>query len=78
MFFFDGRIELVMCALLCGAVLVALSLKQRMKKVWESPESEICAIWIPTDDPINDRCEFFVAKNPSHDVDGLHLQCSRF
>ena len=64
MFFFDGQIELVMCALLCGAVLLALPLKQRMKKVWESPESEICSIWIPTDDPINDRCEFFCNKEP--------------
>ena len=64
MFIFESQIVIGISVLLCGVVLLALPLKQWMKKVWESPESEIYAIWVPTDDPINDRCEIFCSRDP--------------
>ena len=64
MFLFESQIVIGISVLFCGVALLAWLLKQRIKKVWESPESEIYAIWVPTDDPINDRCEFFCSKDP--------------
>ena len=57
MFIFESQIVIGISVLLSGVVLLRLLLKQWMKKVWESPESEIYAIWVPTAYPINDRCE---------------------
>ena len=64
MFLFDSQIVIGLCVLICSLALLAPFFKTVAIRIWKGPESQIYAVWIPTDDPINNRCEIFCSKDP--------------